>query len=356
MNYYLIVTYECNLSCKYCGGTKAIEPKEISYEIETLKNFLDRDEDDLRHISFYGGEPLLRPELVEDVMDLGLEKYTIQTNGYFLDSLSREKLKKFDSVLVSIDGVPEVTDSMRGEGTYDLVLRKIRRVRSSINNLFARMVVSLGSELYRDVKHLLGLGVFDYVHWQIDFELIWRDSPYSDVEIRNFFRKYECDLKRLIDFWISKLEQGEVLGIAPFIGITRDLLSNRVSGMRCGSGEDFYAISTDGGIYPCPEMTHLPNWRIGEISSSNPSDLPKIKVGEPCISCSLRDTCGGRCLYLNIYRERTGVGFELCCSSTRTMIERLRKYIPKLKELISSGVISTKDFSVDLRNGCEVIP
>ena len=67
MQYHVILTKECNLRCEYCGGGSDTPPKEIKYSIADLKSFLSKDSNPV--IEFYGGEPLLRIDMMKRIMD-----------------------------------------------------------------------------------------------------------------------------------------------------------------------------------------------------------------------------------------------------------------------------------------------
>ena len=94
MFYHLILTDECNLCCTYCRG-KAFEvlaggetdvaideslPPDFSCELGDLYRFLGRDPDPC--ITFYGGEPLMRMDLIRTIMDTApVQRFMIQTNA-----------------------------------------------------------------------------------------------------------------------------------------------------------------------------------------------------------------------------------------------------------------------------------
>ena len=48
-------------------------PSRISYDIQTLKKFIEKDPD--AGVIFYGGEPLLCIDKIEEIMDLIKAKY-----------------------------------------------------------------------------------------------------------------------------------------------------------------------------------------------------------------------------------------------------------------------------------------
>ena len=84
MLFILYVTGQCNLRCRYCGGSfdEAIVPWEVKYSISDLKKIVGREDD----VAFYGGEPLLNVGFIEEVMgELNPSHYILQTNGILLD-------------------------------------------------------------------------------------------------------------------------------------------------------------------------------------------------------------------------------------------------------------------------------
>ena len=90
-----------------------------------LKKFINKDKNPV--IIFYGGEPLLQINKIMKIIDNIDVPYRMQTNGKLLDKLPIEYLNKIGKILVSIDGDKERTDSNRGIGTYNLVMKNISR-------------------------------------------------------------------------------------------------------------------------------------------------------------------------------------------------------------------------------------
>ncbi|MFX0208891.1 MAG: radical SAM protein, partial [Candidatus Hodarchaeota archaeon] len=122
MNYHLILTQQCNLRCRYCGGSteRNENPQDITYSLKELKNFLKFDPDVT--IAFYGGEPLMKIEKMKQIIEeIPARRFILQTNGINLVHVDSESLHRFNEIVISIDGERETTDYYRGKGTYDRI-------------------------------------------------------------------------------------------------------------------------------------------------------------------------------------------------------------------------------------------
>ncbi|GFO97348.1 radical SAM domain protein [groundwater metagenome] len=360
MHYHIILTKECNLNCSYCGGGSDTPPGEIQYEISDLNSFLSKDSSPV--VEFYGGEPLLRIETMKKIMDAVPERFVIQTNGLFLDRIGPEYLKKFHSILVSIDGIKEVTDKNRSSGVYDKIIRNIRLIRDRgyCGDLVARMTVPQGSDIYENVKHLAGIRDFDHVHWQLGFEMFWESGLDDDMELEEWIRSYNSGISSLIKWWVREMERIRcVPGIVPFIAVMNSLLFGKPSRLRCGSGIDFFSVMPDGRISACPVSIDFDFSIIGSIFKDEPISLcDKVCVGEPCASCEIFHICGGRCLFVNHSQDMLRKdGYALICSTVKHLVRELEDAAPRVRELIKSGVIRANEFDYpEFNNGCEIIP
>lgn len=363
------MTDECNLCCTYCRGklftmeddTAGVEidediPTEIEYPLPDLYRFIASDPDPV--ITFIGGEPLLRPGLISEVMrDAPAERFMIQTNGLLLDRLPAETVSRFETVLISIDGDRETTDRHRGAGTYDRVLAmaSLARERGFSGELIARMTVSEDTDIFRAVTHLADGcgGVFDAVHWQIDAAF----SP--DFHLRRFSewsQGYNDGISRLVEYWVSEMGLGRVRRWYPFLDCMEDLLLGRTSLLRCGSGHANYTVLPNGRIVPCPVMVGMKEYYLGTLTDSRPENLPVVEVPGPCRDCDIVSLCGGRCLYSWVVRPWPPEGSDLVCGTVRHLFSALQAQRPAVGRLIGEGTIRLADFSHTRYNGCEIIP
>jgi len=355
--YIVLTTGQCNLKCKYCGGSfpKELVPWEVQYSVKDLFNFISEDRDAI--IAFYGGEPLLNPEFIEEVVKkIPAKRFVIQTNGLLIENLKPEIWRRMDAVLLSIDGRREITDFYRSKRVYDRVLKAAHKLRvmGFKGDLIARMTVSEKSDVFLDVKHLIELNLFHHVHWQLD--VIWSDSW---VDFDGWVSSsYKPGISKLVDLWLRCMERGEVLGIVPFQGVMKAILQGGIGSPPCGSGRNAFAISTDGRILACPIAVDVGWAFLGYIWQTKPKELRNSDlIGEPCVSCDFFKYCGGRCLYA--YKERLWgeEGFRKVCEITKYMISKLLKVSLKVRQLIEAGIIDLKQVLYpEFNNTTEIIP
>ena len=122
------VTPRCNLDCKMCYYTK--EGKELSLEsihlifADKLKPF------HFKSCYIAGAEPFMRDDLKEIckiINDQNIE-VTVQTNGTFITEPLLRELKPFISRIdVSVDGLPETHNAIRGmQGAFNKTIDGIK--------------------------------------------------------------------------------------------------------------------------------------------------------------------------------------------------------------------------------------
>lgn len=374
MYFHLILTDNCNLCCSYCRAKafldldeseseRAVEidehiPVDLEYDLDLLYAFLSRDPSPT--VTFYGGEPLLRADLVEKIVkEAPAQRFMMQTNGLLLDRLSPAVINRFATILVSLDGRRAPTDACRGEGVYDRVMKNVRDIcaHGYSGELIARMTVTEKTDI-TDAVHWLAKNPdysFSSIHWQLDanFAGDFAQRPFADWAASS----YNPGIRTLVKDWVDHMEtHGEVLHWYPFLDPVEDLLLDRPTLLRCGSGHTNYTVMTDGHIAPCPVMIGMKQYYVGHIRDADPVDLDRIDVAGECTTCRIRTFCGGRCLYSNITRPWSEPDRRLVCGTVENLHEALIEAVPRIRTLISEGVIAPDAFIHEKFNGCEIIP
>ena len=362
VNWFITTTNRCNLNCKYCGNEPHPDlPVRPSWKIDELVKFISTDSSPT--ICFYGGEPLLHLDLIQEVMDrITAEHYTLQTNGLLLHKLQSKYLQQFSSILVSIDGDKERTDYSRGKGTFDKVVSNIQDIQSRgfQGDLIARMTAHEGTDIFEDVLFLLQDEQlnFKHVHWQLDvmfdegINTRWKDFP-------AWVSHYNIGISKLVRYWLEEMTlKGEVKGIVPFIGTFRHILNDTTTDLPCEAGLRSFAIRTDGKITFCPLPPEYEFSVVGDLADSSPESVRNsLKVGNKCKECEVYGLCGGRCLFAEKTKLWGEEGFDLVCEITKHYIKELQGIKPKVLELIEQGVICYEDFNYPkYNNTTEIIP
>jgi len=360
------------MKCRYCYG-KCVDdfgksfpfevddslPSILSYDLADLNRFIGKDP--AATIIFYGGEPTLALDKMFEIMDkVPARAYMMQTNGLLLDKIDAKYCRRFDTVLISLDGDEALTDYYRGAGTYRRVVDNLKlfRSRGFGGELIARMTVDPETDVLQAVKWLLFNEefLFKSVHWQLDAQF-WR-SDYEKETVQRWFEQYNKEVQALVDFWVSHMEHtGEVLRIYPLIGIMESLLGKGSSKLRCGAGWTEFNIQTDGFITPCPVMAGIKEFYLGDIWKTDPKHLvDTVLVKEPCPHCGIYEICGGRCLYANATKLWGEEGHRLVCGTVENLVDSLKAVQHRINALIKRKQISLSDFNYPKYNSCEIIP
>ena len=347
MDYYIYVTKNCNMSCKYCcenqewsnvEGFKNIDGP--NYEIFELINFILKNrnlsEDKDVQILFYGGEPLLNQKWIKDFIkktenyDFG---YTLFTNGTLLHQADSYILNKLDFLFVSTDGSQEINDKYRGEGNFSKVMTNLEIIRRKFNgSTVAMMTITPGNKINESVLNIIDK--FDFIYWK----LLSSDKLESTVQFRE---SYDKGLDILIKYWMDELKKGKINCIIPFLSIITTLLDGvKHENFRCDCGDILVTVDTDGSCYSCDELV-CEEFRIGTLKSSiKQKKLPHVLR---CKKCDYRYICGGRCPKEDILFPEEVVNYH--CELTKILISKLIKILPEIKELIKEGVIKREDLN-----------
>lgn len=147
---YFAVTNNCNLRCKYCfieNNACNCESNTMTDEIATvavdkIDKFCQANDIDKFEIIFYGGEPLVAYELIQNVVKYCKKKktkftFTAITNATLLTDDKVSFFKKNDVKLgISIDGPKYINDKNRvfasNEGSvYDTIIEKVKMLKES---------------------------------------------------------------------------------------------------------------------------------------------------------------------------------------------------------------------------------
>lgn len=319
----LHLCHDCNLRCKYCfAGTGDYHTgvrSFLSYEtgIKAI-DFVVEQSGGRKNIDidFFGGEPLMNWEVVVKLTYYCEEqsklkgkniRLTITTNCVLLDE---EKIKfineHMENCVLSIDGRKEVQDNMRpapnGKGSYDLVTKNIKKfidLREDGTYYLRGTYTRNNLDFTEDVKTMLSLGA---KHVSIEPVVAPESEWYSlrEEDLAQIFAEYE----KLAKYKVKEDLDGNHF---EFFHFSVDLSEGPCAYKRlkgCGVGSEYIAITPEGDIYPCHQLTGEKEFLIGNVNDSpvviNPSVVSRfskllVPQKEECKSCWARYFCSGGC-------------------------------------------------------------
>ncbi len=141
---YFSLTNRCCLRCIMCDIPKSPGNQENELSTDEAKKIILQVKDlGVRHLIFSGGEPLLRDDLIELVRfsrEKGIPWVDIITNGILCDDRIVQELIKagLNHATVSLDGISEVNDMIRGQGSFQKSADAIDKFNYYKNKLNAR--------------------------------------------------------------------------------------------------------------------------------------------------------------------------------------------------------------------------
>ena len=138
------ITYRCNLRCKHCYNIQLSNDRSNEYPLEIWKKRFDEMfESGIRFVQIMGGEPTLRLDIIEYAMDT-FPFVFVSTNGLI------KIPEDWDiNIILSIDGMKENNDSIRGKGVFEAAIKNYR----GDGRVMVNMVLT--SENYKDLEDVV---------------------------------------------------------------------------------------------------------------------------------------------------------------------------------------------------------
>ena len=357
MHYTLHMTAHCNLNCSYCYVDHS---EDTDMTLETAKAVVDLAGRDAKRagLIFFGGEPLLRRELIYDTVEYARcrEKeldckffFKVTTNGLLLDDEFLDFANRSGMfIALSVDGTKESHDLHRydtlGQGSYERVSGAVRRLLELKPYSPALMTVSpdtLGSYA-AGVKSLYDMG-FLYVIASLDYSADWDESYLDELE-----RQY----KLLADLYERKTLSEDKFYFSPFeVKISSHVNSDTYCHERCELGLKQLSVGSDGSFYPCVQFVGDSNFRLGDVRNGIDETARQAlyihneqeKPG--CDRCGIRTRCNHYCACLN--RQATGSIDEvspMLCAHERIVLPIADKLAERLHQK-SSAIFIQKHYN-----------
>lgn len=333
MNYIIHLTQRCNLRCKYCYENK--NEKEISFEnIQKLIDNEIKEKRDYVVLTFYGGEPLLRKDLIYDTIDYIKSRksktkfyFGMTTNGTLLDEQFIRYIEQNDflNIAYSFDGLEETQNlnrvTLNGEGTFDIVERNAKKLLKSHKNVVAMVVVTKNNikMLKENIEYLIRIG-FKKFNLLFDYLQDWKDE---DLEI------IKEQYGKVAEIYYNKILNEEDIDISIFDEKIRSHIKEGYNcNEDCNLGVKSINVGVDGNFYPCMQFVGDEKYIIGNCEGGINFSARKRLIkqagveNEICKECSINKRCKHTCACKNYLTTKDINGLSpIVCELERIIIE-----------------------------------
>jgi len=304
-----LATSACNLRCKHCYNSSAFQKKD-ELSTEEVKRLIIDELSKLKaeSLTISGGEPLLRPDIIEIIKYAKSKnlKVHLLSNGTLLNEENVNQLKKYvDTVQISIEGLKNKHESIRGKGTFDKTIKGIKMlVKNKIYTILSNTPIGYDKNNLKDVINLAKKLKVQEITFR-KFVALGRAKQNYQKEASN---KEKIDFLETLMTYRKKEKSLKIGSGDPFFCFSYFLLqgsdkkiidtSNMLGG--CGAGIAAIAIDSGGNIMPC---TRLP-YNLGNIKQTMLSNVwikskelkrlrDRSRLKGRCGKCKLKNLCGG---------------------------------------------------------------
>lgn len=344
----IIPTRGCNIGCRYCdfAASKNASPAMSAalgrQAVDAYLKLITQAGHTEGQIHFFGGEPFYAPALVRSVVEYATARtaasgmklrFEATTNGVYGSKLCQWIGDHFDTVILSLDGLPGDHDrhrpALNGRGTFETVARSARIFSQSRAELIVRACVTAESVASMpDFAHWIGVELkpSTVCFETLSLSPLAIEAGFTPPDPHDFARCFDRSDQILRGYGIQTVTS------------SADLSETRTS--FCPVSKDALIVSPDGAVDACYLLEE--DWqergldmRLGWLKGSDfeieAQALRRVRGmnahNRPlCADCLCRFHCAGGC-YVHHDTHRPAGQFDDWCVQTRliTVTQLLRR-------------------------------
>lgn len=331
----LLMTYRCNLDCKYCYiSTKRAKDMTLEKAQHILEPFLMKG--NKLDIIFVGGETLLAINVIIPLVEWvknnewkSQYRFFGSTNGSLLTPKIKDWLTQNKDIVtlgLSYDGIPATQVDNRGTDDIDLDFFistwPYQPIQMTINSQSV-------SNMAEGIIYLLDKGAA--VHPNVAFE----EVEWGDEDIAEYGRQ----MNKLIPYYMLHKDAFRISQFSHNLNeYARNINRYKEQMEVCGAGHGYQVFDTDGISYPCHILSPL---------VLRGSKLQKIKEGlfsrtesfadDRCITCPYTSSCptcmACNYLYRGCFQKRDSTHCRIMRTEVRACIKMEVQNLKQKKEL-----------------------
>ncbi|KKR03876.1 MAG: hypothetical protein UT30_C0017G0015 [Candidatus Uhrbacteria bacterium GW2011_GWF2_39_13] len=321
------ITDKCNLKCTYCYSN-FYKRHNDDISLHDIKRIVDSFyEMGVIEVSLIGGEPFLHPqfpEIVDYVKSKGLFCSAV-TNGYFVSKLI-DTAKKLDMICVSIDGLNEVNDLTRGNGSFNKAIEALEIMQK--NNINRSIRATLQKHNLQYIEDMMDLAVkygailnfgllFPQSSESGEVKVVSNETPPDELYKNALSRIIELKKRYPSRFFNSITNFTNALNwpvsYTKFF-LFEDELKNitNFKAVPCYGGRTFATIDTDGRIYPCTNL-------IGYYDAPNVLEMDVKEAWN-----KIKDHKCSACFYLSSVEKNLVSNFNIDAMLNLLKVKRIK--------------------------------
>ncbi|MBO0879072.1 MAG: radical SAM protein [Mycobacterium sp.] len=314
---HIITSYTCNLTCKYCfmlsdlGKSNSRKFLPFTEAKQGIDLYFSRPHRPNSLVNFYGGEPLLHPQLVEDCLDYITSNYSteiipkIVTNGTLIGERVGRLMSKYRfDLAVSMDGDEKAHNVYRvdhqGRGSYEKVVAGIRYFQQEVGNN-PKVIITVGEHNIRRLPEVVQ-SVLD-----LEPKAIYLSFPRELHNVSSGLDDDITDFHFWVDQYARSLDACFKRGVPElnFAEMLSAFLSGKPVMSPCAACGNQMSVGPGAKVGPCQAFVAagkftepLPLLQI-EPRPRAFADWENVSKASSrkCTSCPISAICGGDCSF-----------------------------------------------------------
>lgn len=332
--FFINLTYNCPLRCKYCYVNYS---RNRDFDLENLCYLFEEgilQAGYIKLVTFFGGEPLLKIDLIEKILEKYYDKLCEQgIHIAVITSMSVnvdrqiELIKKYPlyETVISFDNMSEERVLVNQKSFKVLEHLNLEELQKYHNNICFHTVIASEKSL-DDLLMLQDI----FTKYGFIYSWCWNKTPSNIFE---FKEKYKQVIYRI-------LEENRYY---PSMFIKELSHYFHRDNLGCGIGSELF-ISSDGDISPCSISHHNNEFLLmknGIICDESPENIQEIEKNvfnnNDCIDCYLKGFCNGGCLF---ERKKNRNDYN---SVNKVLCEQMKELYEVYDEMFGNKSIEEKE-------------
>jgi len=311
------ITQACDLHCRHCYDRSSRHPVSIESGLRILDDFYRfcQEHHVWGQVSFTGGNPLMHPQFYDLYFEAVQRGFmtAILGNPASNDELTKIcSLKKPEFFQVSLEGLEEYNDFIRGSGHFNRVLSFLDKLRAA--DIYSMVMLTLNRD---NIDQVLPLA--EILRDKVDLFTFNRLSMVGEGAM--LITPSREEFRVFIEDYLKAAESNPILSLKDnLINILLDQQGKELfggcAGYGCGAAFNFVSLLPDGEVHACRKFpSHIGNINTQSLSEIyHSSSAEAYRTGSSaCRNCRIRDVCGGCQAVVYSHGLDVSIDLDPCC-------------------------------------------